>query len=262
MKCALFFITVIFTMISIVPSSNALFDSKNKKVPVQYRLRQILMEPTVSPESENKVLKKVYECLRKARAGEDFTILARKYSQEPGAQRSGGDLGYFSRGQMVKAFSNAVFSMKPGEIRGPVKTEFGFHIIKLLEIHGQKRHAQHILFALTPDHNDSSTVLETLTTIHELIEDGTSFDEIFDRFNTYDDLRATSGYMVWQKPEEMLPEFALAVRDLKAGEISAPFISILGFHLVMVDSINYDYKHILHGFPAAIEKKMKEIKTK
>jgi peptidyl-prolyl cis-trans isomerase SurA len=258
MKVTRFLLLLVLFVIIATPSSNALFDSKSKKIPVQYRLRQILMEPVASPESEKKVLKRAYECLRKAKRGEDFSSLARKYSQEPGAEKSGGDLGFFSFDQMVKPFSDAVFSMKPGEIRGPVKTQFGFHIIKLLEIRGQKRHAQHILFALTPDHDDSTAVMETLTKIHDLIKDGSSFDEILDRYNTFDELRETEGYMVWQKPEEMLPEFEQAIRGLKVGEVSDPFISILGFHVVLVDSINYDPKHILQGFPASIEKRMKQ----
>jgi peptidyl-prolyl cis-trans isomerase SurA len=262
MKCALFVITLAFIGIGIVSSSYASRDSKNEKVPVQYRLRQILLEPSPSPEVENNVLKKVYECLKKAKAGVDFTSLARKYSQEPGAQKSGGDLGFFSFNQMVKPFSEAVFSMKPSEIRGPVKTQFGFHIIKLLKIRGQRRHAQHILFALIPDHDDSMAVLDTLTKIHDQIVDGTNFDEILEKYNTYDELRETGGYMVWQKPEEMLPEYFQAVRVLKVGDVSNPFVSILGFHVVVVDSINYDAGHILHGFPAAIEKKMNESKRK
>ena len=60
--------------------------------------------------------------------------MARKYSQDPGSAANGGDLGYFGRGGMVKPFDDAVFSMKAGEISGLVKSDFGFHIIKLLAI--------------------------------------------------------------------------------------------------------------------------------
>jgi peptidyl-prolyl cis-trans isomerase D len=63
-----------------------------------------------------------------------FAELARKYSEDPGSASHGGDLGYFSRGMMVKPFDDAAFSLKPGEISGLVQSEFGFHIIKLLGI--------------------------------------------------------------------------------------------------------------------------------
>ncbi len=60
-----------------------------------------------------------------------FAEMAKEYSQDPGSAASGGDLGFFKHGMMVKSFDEAVFSMKPGEIAGPIRSEFGFHIIKL-----------------------------------------------------------------------------------------------------------------------------------
>jgi peptidyl-prolyl cis-trans isomerase D len=60
-----------------------------------------------------------------------FAEMAKQYSQDPGSAENGGDLGFFKRGMMVKSFDAAVFSMKPGEIAGPIRSEFGFHIIKL-----------------------------------------------------------------------------------------------------------------------------------
>jgi parvulin-like peptidyl-prolyl cis-trans isomerase-like protein/SurA-like protein len=65
--------------------------------------------------------------------GGDFAELAKRFSQEPGASTSGGDLGWFGRGRMVKDFEQAAFALKPGEISAVVKTQFGFHIIKLEE---------------------------------------------------------------------------------------------------------------------------------
>ena len=63
-----------------------------------------------------------------------FAELAREHSRDPGSANKGGDLGYFDRGAMVKAFDEAVFQMNPGEIRGPVQTDFGYHLIKLTGI--------------------------------------------------------------------------------------------------------------------------------
>lgn len=66
------------------------------------------------------------------RRGKDFSELARKFSSCPSG-KNGGDLGFFSQGQMVKEFEEAAFALEPGQITGPVRTQFGFHIIKLLE---------------------------------------------------------------------------------------------------------------------------------
>jgi peptidylprolyl isomerase/peptidyl-prolyl cis-trans isomerase D len=75
---------------------------------------------------------KARDVLAKARSGQDFGELAARYSTEPGAAQSKGDLGWFGKGRMVKAFEEAAFAAKPGQIVGPVKTEFGYHVIKVL----------------------------------------------------------------------------------------------------------------------------------
>ena len=66
-----------------------------------------------------------------ARSGADFAVLASEHSEDPGSKDIGGDLGWFGRGQMVPEFENAVFSAKPGDIIGPIKSQFGYHVIKV-----------------------------------------------------------------------------------------------------------------------------------
>jgi peptidyl-prolyl cis-trans isomerase C len=73
------------------------------------------------------------EVYNKAKAGEDFEVLAKKYSKDPSAAQNMGDLGFFTRARMVPQFSEAAFNMKPGEISKPVKTLFGYHVIKVVE---------------------------------------------------------------------------------------------------------------------------------
>lgn len=73
------------------------------------------------------------EVYNKAKAGEDFEVLAKKYSKDPSAAQNMGDLGFFTRSRMVPQFADAAFAMKPGEISQPVKSPFGYHVIKVTE---------------------------------------------------------------------------------------------------------------------------------
>ena len=81
------------------------------------------------------VERKAAELARKAAAaGADFAALARENSEDPGSRESGGDLGWVEQGTMVAPFEEALFAMQPGEVRGPVKTDFGWHVLQLREV--------------------------------------------------------------------------------------------------------------------------------
>lgn len=83
-------------------------------------------------EEKQKARARIDAVLKRARAGEDFAVLAREHSQD-GSAAQGGDLNYFVKGQMVQAFDQAAFSLKPNEISDVVTTEFGYHIIKVVD---------------------------------------------------------------------------------------------------------------------------------
>lgn len=101
----------------------------------EVRARHILfkLDPNAPEEEVAKVREKASRVLKKARGGDDFANLAKKYSEGPTAQK-GGDLGYFSKGRMAKPFEEASFKMKKGEISELVRTRFGYHIIKAEDV--------------------------------------------------------------------------------------------------------------------------------
>ena len=84
------------------------------------------------PAQDAAVRAKAEAVLKRAKAGEDFAKLAKEFSEDPGSAQQGGNLGAFARGRMVKEFEETAFTLKPGEISGLVKTQFGYHIIKVL----------------------------------------------------------------------------------------------------------------------------------
>ena len=106
---------------------------KEKK---QVKARHILfrLAENASKEDEDKVKQTATSVLQQARAGADFAELAKKHTEDPSGKENGGDLGYFSAGQMVKPFEDAAFKLKQGEISDLVRTAFGYHIIKVEDV--------------------------------------------------------------------------------------------------------------------------------
>lgn len=107
-------------------------------VPEERQARHILIQvgSDASQAQIDAARTKIQEILARARKGESFADLARHYSEDPGSAQNGGDLGFFSRGAMDKAFEDASFSLAEGEVSEPVRSAFGFHIIKLEGVRG------------------------------------------------------------------------------------------------------------------------------
>jgi peptidyl-prolyl cis-trans isomerase D len=98
--------------------------------PEQRRVRHILLAVS-DPKEDAAVKEKAEGILKRAQGGEDFAKLAKEFSQDPGSAQQGGDLGMAEKKSFVGPFADAAFSMNVGEIKGPVKTQFGYHILKL-----------------------------------------------------------------------------------------------------------------------------------
>jgi peptidyl-prolyl cis-trans isomerase D len=105
-------------------------DKGRLELPERRHARHIL----ISGKDDAAALAQAQQVLAQAKSGKDFGELAKQYSQDPGSARNGGDLGWAERSSFVKPFADTLFGMSVGEIRGPVKTQFGYHIIRLDEI--------------------------------------------------------------------------------------------------------------------------------
>ena len=116
--------------------SRAYYDSnlESFKKPEQVRASHILIkvDPGADEAKKAEARKKIESLQAKLKNGEDFGALAKEYSEGPSGPK-GGDLGFFGRGQMVKPFEEAAFSMKPGQVSGMVETRFGYHLIMVTE---------------------------------------------------------------------------------------------------------------------------------
>lgn len=109
-------------------------DPKRFTLPERVHARHILLKIAPDGSDEAAVEDQALRLLEQLRGGADFAELAREHSDDTGSAEEGGDLGFFSRGQMVPSFDKAAFELtEPGELVGPVKSRFGYHIIELVE---------------------------------------------------------------------------------------------------------------------------------
>jgi peptidyl-prolyl cis-trans isomerase SurA len=119
-------------------------------LPSEVAVGHIVRLAKVTRAQKDELLKRLLDFKKRVENGEDFAELAKIHSEDLGSGKRGGDLGFAKRGQMVAPFEAAALKLKPNQISDVVESEFGFHLIQLLEVRGQEYHARHIL--LRPDY--------------------------------------------------------------------------------------------------------------
>ena len=137
----------------------------------------IKVDEGASEEKKAEARKKIKEIQQKVEKGEDFAELAKTYSEGPSAPR-GGDLDFFGRGQMVKPFEDAAFSLEPNETSDIVETQFGYHLIKVFE----KQPPQKIAYAEVKDRIDNHLKNQKLRTERQLYFDKLKKDAKIEKF--------------------------------------------------------------------------------
>ncbi len=136
-----------------------------------------------STDNDKKQKDQIAELLKRVREGEDFGKLAAEYSEDPGSKQKNGDLGFFSRRQMVQPIDEAVFNLKVGEVSDVVETQFGYHIIKLLETQkypsfAEEKNSLRDLYEKTRKNSDYEKLVEQYAKDVNLVIDDNNFEEI------------------------------------------------------------------------------------
>lgn len=153
----------------------------------EVEIGEIVLQPEVNVVEREKAITEAEMVYEKVKAGEDFAALAKKYSDDTESAKRGGELGFAKRGTFVAEFEGAVFSLKPDEISDIVETEYGFHIIQLLERRGNSVKARHILIAPKITSEDEKLAKNKLDSIRTLILlDSMSFETAVKRFSLQD----------------------------------------------------------------------------
>lgn len=151
----------------------------------KYELSEIDIQPVISEEERDRVRVQLAELRERVLKGEKFAMLATLYSQDPGSSKKGGETGFFSRGDMVSEFEAAAFALKPGEVSPIVETQYGFHIIQLIERRGNSLNVRHILLMPKVNSGDMLQVRVKLDSLANEIQSGSiTFEEAAKKFST------------------------------------------------------------------------------
>lgn len=212
------------------------FETYKDSIPDQpeaIKLSHVLLEVSTSPESLDSLKIKAETVAGLAKRGEDFANLASSFSDDPTGER-GGDLGFFGKGDMIPKFEEVAFSLKPGEVSDVVKTEFGYHIIKVEERKDDQVRARHILFLLGPSRRDTLRAEELADSLYGELQEGADFAEMAKQFSSDEDSRKMGGELGWYPVAQMSPEFKSGVENLEVGQVSKPLISQFGVHILKV----------------------------
>jgi peptidyl-prolyl cis-trans isomerase SurA len=201
-------------------------------------ISHILMQITPSEKSIEEAFLKISQLKERLDNGENFADLASQFSEDPGSAKSGGELGFVSRGTLVKEFEETAFSLEEGEISEIVQTQFGFHIIQLLERQGERINVRHILIQLQPTPQDEIVVIEKLNIIKNTIETTDStFEDLALQYSADPNVQQDRGRLgVFEEGGFQIEEFENAIQDLNIGEISSPFKTDFGYHIVKLNN--------------------------
>lgn len=209
-------------------------------IPTQVEVQILVQHPKITREEIERVKSQLRGWSERVTSGTtSFSALARMFSQDEGSARQGGDLGFFGKADMDPAFSNVAFSLTdPRKVSKVVQSEFGFHIIQLIEKRGDKIRARHILRRPEVDPKNIEACLARLDSISQDIKDEKfTFDIGAREISDDKDTRNNHGLMVNTKEStgerttrfemgELPGEISRIVNDMEIGEISKPFTMI------------------------------------
>ncbi len=223
--------------VEVSPNDVRSFFEKNKDsmpmVPTRYEYAQIVIKPEISAEAEKALRKKIEDIRERAINGENFSKLAVLYSDDTESAKMGGLLGdYLSRGELVPEFAAVAFRLKEGEISRVVKTDFGYHIIQMVELKGEKAKLKHILLKPPVTNAEMQKAFVKSDSVRRAIGDSLTFEQAAVKFSSDDKTKNNGGlnmnpYTGTPKFEEGMiePTVWYTLKSMKDGDVSEPILS-------------------------------------
>jgi peptidyl-prolyl cis-trans isomerase SurA len=212
---------------------NNLPENEIPVIPTQFEYAQITMRPEISLEEENRVKAELRELKQRIENGSSFAAMAVLYSEGPSAN-NGGEIGYNGRAELDPEYAAAAFNLKDGQVSNVVKSDFGYHIIQLIDRQGEKVNTRHILMKPKVTAEAKEQALERLDSLANMIrKEEIPFAEAARLFSTDKNTRNNGGIAINQNTgsskftlEELGGDVSKILTDLKINEISDPFETV------------------------------------
>jgi peptidyl-prolyl cis-trans isomerase SurA len=206
----------------------------------RYHLRHIFLPlpPDLTDEQKPMFRRQANQIQMRAKAGESFAQLAQRFSSSSSASR-GGDIGWQTEKQLPELFVNTISAMAPGDISDLLVTESGFHIIKLEDRQGfdnvtqEQTRVRHILIQ-TNQIRDEEAAQALIAQIHRQIKNGEPFEQLAQALSDDGGSKTQGGDLDWVDPARLTPAFRKVMGETGVNEVSAPFKSEYGWHILEV----------------------------
>lgn len=218
-----------------------LIEEAYNRMQTEIRAEHILIkiDQDAPPKDTLAVYNKLLKLKKRVDNGESFEKLAKAYSEDPSAKNNGGDLGYFSGMQMVFPFEDAAFTTKIGEVSLPVRTRYGYHIIKVTDKRDAvgKVAASHILIATGSAANEADEIeaKAKIDAIYDRLINGEKFEDLAQKFSDDKGSAKNGGDLGEFGTGKMVEDFENQVYALNVGEYSKPFLTAYGYHIVKLN---------------------------
>ena len=195
------------------------------------------LDPNASPEQEKEVLNKIRNIRQEIIDGKDFEETAVEYSQDPSAVDNRGNLGYFSAFMMVFPFETAAYETPVGQVSQPVRTKFGYHLVKVNEIQKNQGEIQvaHIMKAIPKgaDEEKKKEIKTGIDAIYRQLLAGADFAELAKKQSDDRQSAVEGGKMPWFSAGHIIPSFSNPAFALKnIGDITEPIETRFGYHII------------------------------
>ena len=227
----------------------------------------IKLDPGASPEDTLLAFNKAKKIQKEANQNPNFDEVARKYSQDPSVEKNNGNLGYFSALYMVYPFENASYNTNVGSISDPVRTRFGYHILKVNDRRASRGEVKvaHIMISLDPKNNSDSIAQQKITEIYDLLIQGNNFETLVKKYSDDKKSAANSGELDWFGSNKMYKTFEDAAFNLNDfGDFSLPIKTPAGWHIIkLLDKKKLpSYEEVESSLKSRVEKDSRSQKSR